>query len=149
MVNAAATEDTSIAAQTSDSRPTQETNEPILADLNNDYIGFGRHDMHLHMRSFGGFRHVEVSEEFELTVTNIAENDTDVKNLINDGYNVTALIPITKTMIDVEGNVITEATTAVLTLQKDTTSHATVMVDIQEAKVTQIIILTRIVIDKS
>jgi hypothetical protein len=56
--------------------------------------------------------------------------------------------PIIKTVVDADGNVVTKATSAVLTLQKDTTGHASVMVDIEEAKVTQIVILTKTVIDK-
>jgi hypothetical protein len=149
MVNAAETGDTALTTQTSDTTTaTQETNETILPDWNNDCIGFGRHGMRFGMRDFGGFAPVEVSEEFQQTVTNIAANDTDVQNLINDGYNVTSVRPILKTVIDGEGTVVTKATSAVLTLQKDTTGHATVMVNIEEAKVTQIIILTRTVIDK-
>ena len=70
------------------------------------------------------------------------------QNLIADGYNVTSVKPIIKTMVDAEGNVVTKATSAVLMLQKDTTGHASVMVDIEEAKVTQIVIITRTVIDK-
>ena len=81
-------------------------------------------------------------------MTNIAENDTDVQNLIADGYNATSVRPIIKTVVDTEGNVVTKATSAVLILQKDTTGHASVMVSIEEAKVTQIVIQTRTVIDK-
>jgi hypothetical protein len=108
----------------------------------------GRRGMRFGMGGFGGFGPVEVSEEFKQTVTNIAGNDTDVQNLITDGYNVTSVRPIIKTVIDAEGNVVTKATSAILTLQKDTSGHALVMVDIEQAKVTQIVILTRTVIDK-
>ena len=146
MVNATAADDTSLTTTSDSTETTPETNTPILPD-NPGCMDFGRHAPE--MRGFGGFGPVEVSEEFEQTVTNIAENDTDVQDLINDGYNVTSVHPIIKTVIDAEGNVVTKATSAVLTLQKDTTGHATVMVDIDEAKVTQIIILTRTVIDKS
>jgi len=150
MVNAAETDDTSLTTQTSDTTDTttEETNEAVLASWNNDCMGFGRHGMQSGMRGFGGFGSIEVSEEFEQTVTSIAESDTDVQTLITDGYNVTSVRPIIKTVVDAEGNVVTKATSAVLTLQKDTTGHATVMVDIEEAKVTQIVILTRTVIDK-
>ena len=81
-------------------------------------------------------------------MTNIAESDQDVQNLIADGYNVTAVRPIIKTVVDAEGNVVTKVTSAILLLQKDTTGHATVLVNIEEAKVTQIVILTRTVIEK-
>jgi hypothetical protein len=145
MVNATETEDTSLTTQATDAAATQEANEIAIPSLNNDCMGFGRRGMRFGMHGFGP---VEVSEEFEQTVTSIAESDTDVQNLIADGYNVTSVRPIIKTVVDAEGNVVTKATSAVLTLQKDATGHATVMVDIEEAKVTQIVILTRTVIDK-
>jgi hypothetical protein len=150
MVNATETEDTPLTTQMSDVTDTasQEANEIAIPSWNNDCMGFGRRGMRFGMGGFGGSGSIEVSEEFEQTVTNIAESDADVQNLIVDGYNVTSVRPIIKTVVDAEGNVVTKATSAVLTLQKDTTGHATVMVDIEEAKVTQIVILTRTVIDK-
>ena len=150
LVNATETGDTSLTTQTSDAtNPTiQQANENVLPSWNNNCIGFGRHGMRFGMGGLGGFGPVEVSEEFKQTVTNIAGNDTDVQNLIADGYNVTSVRPIIQTVIDAEGNVVIKATNAVLTLQKDTTGHASVMVDIEQAKVTQIVILTRTVIDK-
>jgi hypothetical protein len=146
----ATTDDTSLTTTTSDATnaATQEVNELVLPDWNGNCMGFGRRSMRFGMGGFRGFGPVEVSEEFEQTVTSIAENDTDVQNLITDGYNVTSVRPIIKTVIDAEGNVVTKATSAVLTLQKDATGHASVMVSIEEAKVTQIVILTRTVIDK-
>jgi hypothetical protein len=146
IANAAENSNTSTTTQTSAST-TQETNETIPS-WNPICMGFGRLGLQARMRGFGGFGTVEVSEEFKQTVISIAENDTDVQNLINDGYNVTSVRPIIKTVIDAEGNVVTKATSAVLTLQKDTTGHATVLVSIEEAKVTQIVILTRTVIEK-
>jgi hypothetical protein len=98
----------------------------------------------------GGF--IEVSAEFEAKVMNIANNDTDVQQLLNDGYNATGVRPIIKTVVDADGNVVTKATSAVVMLQKDTTGAsgaASVWVDLENAKVTQIVILTRTVIDKS
>lgn len=99
----------------------------------------------------GGF--IEVSAEFEAKVMNIANNDTDVQQLLNDGYNTTGVIrPIIKTVVDADGNVVTKATSAVVMLQKDTTGAsgaASVLVDVENSKVTQIVILTRTVIDKS
>ena len=150
MVNATETDGTSLTTQTSDTTDTttEEANEAVLANWNPDCMDFGRHGTRSGMRGFGGFGSIEVSEEFEQTVISIAESDSDVQNLITDGYNVTSVRPIIKTVVDAEGNVVTKATSAVLTLQKDTTGHATVMVDIEEAKVTQIVILTRTVIDK-
>jgi hypothetical protein len=150
MVNATENGDTSLTTQASDAAntATQQANEIVLPSWNGNCMDFGRRGMQFGMGGFGGFGPVEVSEEFKQTVTNIAENDTDVQNLIADGYNVTSVRQIIKTVVDAEGNVVTKATSAVLILQKDTTGHASVMVNIEEAKVTQIVILTRPVIDK-
>ncbi len=151
MAKATETGDTSLTTQASDTADTvvtQEANETVLPSWNYNCAGFGVRGMRFGRHGFGGFGSIEVSEEFKQTVTSIAENDTDVQNLINDGYNATAIRPILKTVIDAEGNVVTKATSAILTLQKDTTGYATVTVNIDGAKVTQIIILTRTVIDK-
>ena len=102
---------------------------------------FGRH-------SFGGFGPIEASEEFKQTVTNIAENDTDVQNLITQGYNITSMTPIIRNVVDANGTVVTKATSAVLILQNGATGRASVIVNIEETKVTQIVILTRTVINK-
>lgn len=152
MANANTTEtgDTSLTTQASDATntATQPSTEIVLPSWSCQDIGFGGQGMRFGGHGFGGFGPIEVSDEFKQTVTNIAENDTDVQNLITQGYNVTSVIPIIKNAVDAEGNVVTKATSAVLILQKDTTGRAFVMVNIEEAKVTQIVILTRTVINK-
>jgi hypothetical protein len=116
-------------------------------------IGFGGGPGHRHRGGFGGFGlgfiSVEVSAEFEEKVINIAKSDTDVQQLLDEGYNVTRVMPIVKTIIDGDGNVVTKATNATVMLEKDTTGRAIVSVDLEQEQVTQIIILTRTVIDKS
>ena len=92
---------------------------------------------------------IEVSSEYTATVNTILDSDTDVQNLIAEGYNVTSIRPIIKSAIEVDGTLTTKATTAIVTLQNGTSGHATVNVDITEAKVTQIVIYTRTVIDKT
>jgi hypothetical protein len=57
-------------------------------------------------------------------------------------------MPIIKTIIDGDGNVVTKATNATVMLEKDTTGRAIVSVDLEQEQVTQIIILTRTVINK-
>jgi hypothetical protein len=107
-------------------------------------IEFGRH-------GFGGFRGfgpVEVSAEFEQNVTNIAKSDTDVQNLLADGYNITSVRPAIKSVVDANGYVTTKATSAIVILQKDTSGRAAVLVNLEEGKVTRIVILTRTVIEK-
>ena len=97
-------------------------------------------------RCCGGF--IEVSEEFKENVINIAKNDTDVQNLLNDGYNITGVRPIIKTIVEGDGTVVTKATSAVITLEKDTTGRAMVWMDLEQGKVTKIAILTLTIIEK-
>ena len=110
--------------------------------------GFGGGHRGGPMGALGGFGAVEVSAEFEQKVTDIAKNDTDVQNLLADGYNITAIRPIIKNVVDADGYVTTKATSAIVMLQKDTSGCASVSVDTEAAKVTQIVILTRTVIEK-
>ena len=100
------------------------------------------------MRGLEGFGFIEVSEEYKENVLNIAKNDTDVQALLNDGYNITQVRPIIKTVVEADGTVVTRATSAIVMLGKDTTGFAAVSVDVEEAKVTQIVIITRTVIEK-
>lgn len=100
------------------------------------------------LRGPGGYRFVEVSEEFEENVINIAKSDSDVQDLLDDGYNITGVRPIIKAVVEADGDVVTKATSAVVMLEKDTTSHASVWVDVKEGTVTKIEILTRTVIEK-
>ena len=91
---------------------------------------------------------IEVSEEFEANAISIAESDQDVQALLNDGYNIAGVRPIIKTLVEADGSVATKAADAVVMLEKDETGHAGVWVDLEEAKVTEIVILTRTVIEK-
>ncbi len=126
-----------------------DTNSTIIPDDGFGGMGFGRHGM-------GGFGHggfgvaggIEVSEDFITNVTNIANSDSDVQNLLNSGYNITAVIPMFKTIVDGNGNVATQATTAVVMLQNGTTGRAIVTVDLTQSKVTQIETITRTIITK-
>jgi hypothetical protein len=150
LASATGSGDTSLNNQASDATTTatQQTNETVLPSWTCQGIGFGGPGMRFGRHGFGGFGQIEVSDEFKQTVTNIAENDTDVQNLITQGYNVTSVTPIIKNVVDANGTVVTKATSAVLILQNGTTGRASVMVNIEEAKVTQIVILTRTVINK-
>jgi hypothetical protein len=110
--------------------------------------GFGEGPGHGGRGGPGGYGSIQVSEEFEQNVINIAKNDTDVQNLLAEGYNITSIRPVINSLIDAEGYVTTRATSAVLILQKDTSGSAFVSVNLEEAKVTEIVILTRTVIEK-
>jgi len=100
----------------------------------------------MHGQGCCGF--IEVSEEFKDNVINIAKSDTDVQSLLNEGYNITDVRPIIKTVVERDGTVVTKASSAILMLKKDTTGRACVWVDLEQRKVTRIEILTRSVIEK-
>jgi len=99
--------------------------------------GFGGRDM---CRGFGseGFGAIQISSDFTENVINIAKNDSDVQNLLSQGYNITSIRPIITTAIDGNGTLTTKATTAELTLQA-TNGRAQVSVDLSQAKVTKIV----------
>jgi len=98
-------------------------------------------------REFGGFGSIQVSSDFTQNVTNIAKSDSDVQNLLNQGYNITSVRPVISTVIDGNGNVVTKASSADVILQS-TTGRAFVVVDLDQAKVTKIVTLTVTEIDK-
>ena len=113
---------------------------------NNDTCGFpGRHGPG---GGPGRFMSITVSKEFKDNVINIMQNDTDVQQLLADGYNITDVRPIINATVEGDGTVTMKATSAIVVLSKDTTSRATVWVDLEQAKVTRIMILTRTVIEK-
>ena len=87
-------------------------------------------------------------DEFKENVTDIAKGDEDVQDLLDDGYNVTKVRPAIKAIVEGDGSVKARATDVIVLLEKDETSHATVWVDLDEARVTKIVILTRTVIEK-
>lgn len=100
------------------------------------------------LRGRGPHGFIEVSEEFEESVIDIAKSDQDVQELLDDGYNITGVRPIIKSRVEANGDVETKATSAIVMLEKDTTSHASVWVDLEEGKVTEIVILPRTVIER-
>ena len=102
-----------------------------------------------HGRGMGGFGNIEVSSEYTATVNAILKSDTDVQNLITQGHNVTSIRPIVKNIVEADGTPTTKATTAIVTLQNGTSGHAKDSIDDSQAKVTQIVIFTRTMIDKT
>jgi hypothetical protein len=112
-------------------------------------MGFGRHGRGFGCEfGMGGFGAIEVSDAYKTAITTIAKNDSDVQTLLANGYNVTRVIPMVKTVIDGEGNITTKATNATVILEKDTTGIAFVSVDLSQSKVTQIVTYTKTVIEK-
>jgi Cu/Zn superoxide dismutase len=142
---------TQLAVLTTTTSDTTNATDTITGDTTNIVPGWGRGPMGFGIHGFGGcggFGQIEVSDEYKTAVTTIAENDTDVKQLLADGYNVTRVLPIVKTVIDAEGNIATTATNVTVVLEKDTTGYAFVSVDLAQDKVTQIVIYTKTVIEK-
>ncbi len=91
---------------------------------------------------------IQVSADFTANVTNIAKSDTDVQNLLNQGYNITVVHPaMINTTVDGNGNVVTKVSTADLTLIGNN-SKAWVVVDLTQQKVTKIVTVTMTEIDK-
>jgi hypothetical protein len=101
------------------------------------------------MAGFGGMGEIEVSPEYTAAVNNILGNDTDVANLILQGYNVTAIHPIIHSVIEADGTITTKASTATVLLENGTSGYSIVNVDVANAKVTYITTVTKTVIDKS
>ena len=91
---------------------------------------------------------LELSSEYTQKVEDILSNDTDVQNLFDQGYNVTTIKPVINRVVEADGTVTSEASTAIVSL-RGTSGMATVYVDYNSAKVLKIVILTRTVIDKT
>jgi hypothetical protein len=98
----------------------------------------------------GRYGSVEVSEEFKAKAITVTENDPDVQGLLADGYNITRVMPIIKSIVDANGDVTTRATNAIVILKnEDAKSFATVWVDLNARSVTKIVTLTRTVIKQT
>jgi len=91
---------------------------------------------------------ITVSQEYKDNVINITESDIDVQKLLAEGYNITGVRPIINATIEADGTVTMKATNAIVTLAKNTTGGAVVWVNVEQAKVTRIVILTMTVIEK-
>jgi len=125
------------------------TTSDLVYDYGGYYKGtiapFGRHGCGSG-EEFGGS--IAVSQEYKDNVISIVQNDSDVQNLLANGYNITNVRPIISTLVEADGTVTMKATTAIVTLCQNTTGRAHVMVDVEQARVTQIVILTKTVIEK-
>jgi hypothetical protein len=102
------------------------------------------------VRGFGEFGGgaLQVSADFTANVTNIVKSDSDVQNLLNQGFNITSIRPIITTTIDGNGNIVTKASTANVLLRGNNGSKSFVVVDLTQAKATKIVTLTVTEIDK-
>jgi hypothetical protein len=98
----------------------------------------------------GGFGGIQVSADFTNNVTNIAKADSNFTNLLNSGYNITSITPIIREVVDGNGNVAQQATSAIIMLSNGTTNGTTgraiAVVDLTTMQVTKIVTDTRTVI---
>jgi hypothetical protein len=151
----AAKADTTAVASDSETTPSAVNSPNDNFTFNSGFAGFSCRGMM--DRGFGGMNHrgmghggigdIQVSADFTANVTNIANSDSDVQNLLTQGYNITSIHPVITTTIDGNGNVVTKASSADLTLI-GTNGRALVVVDLTQAKVTKIVTLTMTEIDK-
>lgn len=111
-------------------------------------MGRGRPGEMMHRGMDRGFGVIQVSTDFTENVTNIATNDSDVQNLLNQGFNITSIRPIISTVVDGNGNVVTKASTANVLLQGNNVSRAFAVVDLTQLKVTKLVTMTITEIDK-
>ncbi|MEM2740218.1 MAG: hypothetical protein QXQ29_05410 [Candidatus Bathyarchaeia archaeon] len=91
---------------------------------------------------------IEISEEYKMNILNILNNDEDAKDLLEKGYNVTTIIPNIKIVVQGNGEVILKAMEATVILRKDSEGIAYVEVNLELGKVTRIVILSKIIIEK-
>ena len=121
---------------------------PMMMGVENGFGG-GHRGMGMD-RGLGGFcaKALQVSPEYTANVTNIVNADSDVQNLISQGFNITAIRPVINTTIDGNGNVVTKASTANVFLEGNNGSRSFVVVDLSQEKVTKIVTLTITEIDK-
>ncbi len=96
-----------------------------------------------------GVANIEVSSEYTANVNAILSSDSDVQNLISQGYNMTSINPIIKYVVAGNGTVTLKATTAQVLLLNGTSGMAIANVDVANAKVTQLEVFTQTVIDKT
>jgi len=128
---------------TQDTNNTQYTAKMVTAD-NAGFYGLPRG------QGMFGMNSIDVSAEYTANVISILNNDSDVaQQLISKGYNVTSIDPTIKNVIEGNGTITAQADTARVIMTNGTSGYAAVNVDVANAKVTQIIIITRTVIDKT
>jgi hypothetical protein len=100
-------------------------------------------------RGCGRGEFTTVSQQYKDNVINITESDTDVQKLLAEGYNVTGVRPLINATVEADGTVTMKATNAIVTLTQNMTGRAIVWVNVEQAKVTRIVIMTMTVIEKS
>lgn len=118
-----------------------------IENLQNWPCGFSRCG-HLRRGGLGFGPNISVSEEFKENVINIAENDPDVQDLLDAGYENMCVRPIIEATVQGNGDVTIKATGAIVTLRRND-GRALVQVDLEAGKVTKIVIVEWTVIEKS
>ena len=108
------------ANSTSNNNISQDVSQPTLSSVNatnnnstctvpfNGFMGFGGprgmfggyRDRGIGPEGFGG---IQISSDYTANVTSIAKSDSDVQNLLSQGYNITSIRPVITTSIDGNG----------------------------------------------
>lgn len=87
---------------------------------------------------------VEVSDEYRAKVESILRSDPDVSALLEKGYNITAIKPIVKLVVQGNGSVVASADKATVILVKNGGDRAIVYVDVASGSVIEIVKCERI-----
>jgi hypothetical protein len=147
--NSTNTDTTRVTSTTQGTNTMQQFNGIQMMEQGDQGFGGGHGGSGHGTDSFNGMNGIEISSEYNATVTSILESDTDVANLISEGYNVTSINPVVKTVVEGDGTIATKATTAVVIMTNGTSGIASLKVDLENSKVTYITIVTKTVIDKN
>jgi hypothetical protein len=97
---------------------------------------------------WGRLGRLEVSEGYKENAVQIAENDEAVQALLDEGYSTIRVRPMVRARVGPEGKIDAESTDARVILGKEDTGRAIIWVNLEEGKVTKIIILNSTVIVK-
>jgi len=81
---------------------------------------------------------IEVSEGFKDRVVNILQSNENTSKLLNEGYNITAIRPIIKLVVQDDGNILLKAVGAWVTLHKEGEGVVHVLVDLEKSEVVSI-----------
>jgi hypothetical protein len=81
---------------------------------------------------------IEISEGFKEKVVNILKSNENTSKLLDEGYNITAIRPIIKLVVQDDGTVVLKAVGAWVTLHKEGGGVVHVLVDLENSTVVKI-----------
>ncbi len=107
-------------------------------------VGFQRMLRHLHMfppgkgLGLGVGAALELSDELKEGVLAILKEDSNVSELLNEGYNVTAIIPLIKLVVQGDGSIALEVVKVWVNLHKEGEGVVHVLLDYEKGEVVKI-----------